>query len=520
MPILSKLLGSGLGLASEAVHAARSRSRSRSDQAPVDASSNTAAPIEEAGRNHISEASRNPSRHGHPADAVSDDEVDSDAEDRQALGQDEAAWELDEMATQLYPPTYEQSQAAAGAESEDVKVRREEEMVRELVRKAGPPPHPIRRIPCPVILPQRRPRNKGRGFVRAYAPVLADCGISQEVFLEFLEKWDKASEASGWIEIVLVAATIAGVVPEMITQIVSTAVQVVAGAALELQTRSRRNNFLDRVNQDLLMPRGLFAMIMAFKDDIPNQSSAPLYGLASSVGKSLYSTQRLDLNQTVAKYSNPDPEMSKLKRGMQNIRLASGETRGDIELPEAAELIFPDLDRVAETALTDDGAAQAKEKGTFDKFKKAGNWVQDYLDRRGQAFYENEHQGSSLAVPSANREQLVSRYNDPNHPANSGSLIALLTGGAVSPTPRREARQARRDGIRESRDARRVARGRPARGPRRVGRRGSRKTIFKKIMHKDVLYLMVVNLPTEEEVQGSVARLEQMIRERDSGALG
>lgn len=198
MPILSKLLGSGLGLASEAVHAARSRSRSRSDQAPVDASSNTAAPIKEAGRNHISEASRNPSRHGHPADAVSDDEVDSDAEDRQALGQDEAAWELDEMATQLHPPTYEQSQAAAGAESEDVKVRREEEMVRELVRKAGPPPHPIRRIPCPVILPQRRPRNKGRGFVRAYAPVLADCGISQEVFLEFLEKWDKASEVSDW----------------------------------------------------------------------------------------------------------------------------------------------------------------------------------------------------------------------------------------------------------------------------------------------------------------------------------
>ena len=186
----------------------------------------------------------------------------------------------------------------------------------------------------------------------------------------------------------------------MITQIVSTAVQVVAGAALELQTRSRRNNFLDRVNQDLLMPRGLFAMIMAFKDAIPNQSSAPLYGLASSVGKSLYSTQRLDLNQTVAKYSNPDPEMSKLKRGMQNIRLASGETRGDIELPEAAELIFPDLDRVAETALTGDGAAQAKEKGTFDKFKKAGNWVQDYLDRRGQAFYvRSDRQLVSCSIP-------------------------------------------------------------------------------------------------------------------------
>lgn len=77
--------------------------------------------------------------------------------------------------------------------------------------------------------------------------------------------------------------------------------------------------------------------------------------------------------------------MSKLKKGLKDIRLTSGQTRTQIELPEAAELIFPDLDRVAEQALEGDG--KGKGTGTRDKFKNAGTWVQDYLDRRGQAFY-------------------------------------------------------------------------------------------------------------------------------------
>jgi hypothetical protein len=117
----------------------------------------------------------------------------SGSDELEELNSDEAAWELDEMADRVRPPTYEESEAADSAESEEVKVKKEEEMVRALVRMAGPPPHPIRSIPCPVIIPQRRPRKKDRGFVRAYAPVLGDCGVGQEVFLQLLESWDKAS---------------------------------------------------------------------------------------------------------------------------------------------------------------------------------------------------------------------------------------------------------------------------------------------------------------------------------------
>lgn len=204
---LVKLLGSGIGMTSEAIHAARSRSRSPSVQQSSSAGATHDAPpeyVEESA--HTAEAGntadekRSSSKASEAGYGFNDDSSESD-EELEALGQDEASWELDDMAERVKPPSYDESEAAAAAaaESEDVKVRKEEEMVRALVRKAGPAPRPIQRIPCSVVIPQRRPRNKSRGFVRAYAPVLADCGVSQEVFLQFLEDWDKASKVGAWI---------------------------------------------------------------------------------------------------------------------------------------------------------------------------------------------------------------------------------------------------------------------------------------------------------------------------------
>ena len=52
----------------------------------------------------------------------------------------------------------------------------------------------IGRLIYPVILPQKRPGSKERGFVRAYAPVLADCGIDQPTFLDFLDSFSAATK--------------------------------------------------------------------------------------------------------------------------------------------------------------------------------------------------------------------------------------------------------------------------------------------------------------------------------------
>ena len=52
------------------------------------------------------------------------------------------------------------------------------------------------KLSCPIIIPQRRPGSKGRGFLRAYAPVLADHDIDEQTFLTFLKDFHKASQVS------------------------------------------------------------------------------------------------------------------------------------------------------------------------------------------------------------------------------------------------------------------------------------------------------------------------------------
>lgn len=198
-------------------------------------------------------------------------------------------------------------------------------------------------------------------------------------------------QASPWIDVIFIAASVVGFVPEVAAQVVSTVVQVVAGTAREMQSRHRRNTFLDRVNEDLFMPRGLYAMVMAFKEEVHNEQGGLLSNLSKSMGQAFFAREKLDINQTAAKYSNPDQNLSKIKKGLKDIRLTSGKTYGEIELPEAAELVFPDLDRAAMQASDGDEKEKGPaEGGISEKWKNAGTWVQDYFDRRAHAFYVGE----------------------------------------------------------------------------------------------------------------------------------
>lgn len=254
MGIIVKLVGGGLGLASEAIHDYRARSRSQSGRGPSPnpatagaapaafgpasatpiASSSSAqsaryleaVPNEDAPPEYVEvedeaiadqlvrsgraervvdyadekkQARGYPSSKGKGGGDYNDHEDYSSSSDGESeFEDDEAAWELDDMAERVAPPSYAESQASTTPteESEEAKVKKEEQMIRDMVRMAGAPPHPARRIPCPVIIPQRRPRNKDRGFVHAYAPVLADCGVGQDVFLKFLQDWLVASKVS------------------------------------------------------------------------------------------------------------------------------------------------------------------------------------------------------------------------------------------------------------------------------------------------------------------------------------
>lgn len=89
--------------------------------------------------------------------------------DESAAENGETDWDLGDAADEYAGPetSFGNSERRVGVE----------ELVQSFVTEHPPPSYTAApgRLPCPVIIPQRRPQNNSRGFVRAYAPVLYDC---------------------------------------------------------------------------------------------------------------------------------------------------------------------------------------------------------------------------------------------------------------------------------------------------------------------------------------------------------
>lgn len=243
---LVRLVGSGIGLASEAIQNRRSSpSRSPSSSStPSRGESSRSVPqqnFNEPPPRYVEvpeERAQELFATGQAVPAALDEKKRSpDAEDDDDLSveDDEEQWDLDEA---LESPQGEEPPEATGTEQTP------DQIADEFMRSHPPPPYTPGKVvrgnlPCPVIIPQRRPRSKGRGFIRAYAPVLADCGIDQATFLDFLKTFHKSSQASPWLHVINIAAMAAGFAPSVIAMAVSTAVNVAVGVTMEVQRRSR-----------------------------------------------------------------------------------------------------------------------------------------------------------------------------------------------------------------------------------------------------------------------------------------
>lgn len=202
---LIKRLGSGIGFVSEAIHDSRSRSSNKSSSTDIPLSSARELSTQESGENIATPYYGQETPNTLPAEVDSglsksiDEKLtlneDTEEEDKYLeRDQDEAIWQLDETAQEVALPTYSEVESTPVAdETEETKEKKEEAMVRAILQLADPI-NPSARIPYPVIIPQRRPGNKDRGFVHAYAPVLAECGIGQDAFLGFLDSFYKASK--------------------------------------------------------------------------------------------------------------------------------------------------------------------------------------------------------------------------------------------------------------------------------------------------------------------------------------
>lgn len=200
MVLLAKILSPVLGVTSEAIHAARERSSTREQAASSSPESCTTRNTDpESGTNKPNpDGIIDPTDEKHGGDTA-ETERSHEFDYVNGLDQDEAVWELDEIADSVREPShrYNAAEEIAAEETEDVKLNKREALVRDLVVLAGPPPpQPMQRLPCPVIIPQKRPRKRERVFVRACAPVLADSCVSEDVFQEFLECFHRVNEVT------------------------------------------------------------------------------------------------------------------------------------------------------------------------------------------------------------------------------------------------------------------------------------------------------------------------------------
>ncbi|QGI82561.1 hypothetical protein CEK25_009290 [Fusarium fujikuroi] len=253
------------------------------------------------------------------------------------------------------------------------------------------------RLSSPVVIPQRRPGNKERGFVEAYAPDLQAFGIDQETFIAFIQSINNAVQASKWLYAIQVAAMGTGFIPNHIALGVSAAVQIVAGVIAKTETRWKTNSFMDRANVNFFQPRGLYCLLMS-------------YSPISTINK-----ERVDPAQAMLKLESTSATSSKAKRNLRNP--LAGVSHGEEDLPDSvATLIYPTIERT--TPDTD------KKRTVFAK-------LNDYFDQRAQARYASESNGDVLS--SVPRKPFSNRYLDPNHPASNGGLLGLLSGGKLTP---------------------------------------------------------------------------------------
>ncbi|KAK1705693.1 hypothetical protein BDP67DRAFT_530741 [Colletotrichum lupini] len=181
-------------------------------------------------------------------------------------------------------------------------------------------------LSMPVILPQRRPESRHRGFVRAYAPVLQECGIDQAAWLEFLDGFENSIKGSPWFGVVnagvmgadLAHTVVGGFAP--ITMLVTLSVQTGLEASRRGYVNYKQNNYLEVMNENFFKPRGLYALVVKYK---PSSSEV---------------VENIDLDHNITQAVEGSEKQSKWKKLLHS---GSSIIKSEAEIPEPAPLVFP-----------------------------------------------------------------------------------------------------------------------------------------------------------------------------------
>lgn len=209
----------------------------------------------------------------------------------------------------------------------------------------------------------------------------------------------------------------------------------------KLYINKKTNEYLNNMNEIMFKPHGLFAMIMTY-DPATKATS-----------------KTVDFSTQTAAAVN-DSSNSSLSTKFQT---ASADTL-EAQIPEVCSLEFPGEDHSNESGFT-----------------RSVNFTKDYYDRRSQAAYAAKHPDSTL---NAQDHDFAGRYADPTTFQDS-CLLGVLTNGTIDPRANRQKRRAANS---------------PGESREKRGGGGLISSVKGKLGQR-VLYLLIVNLPSEEEME-------------------
>lgn len=327
----------------------------------------------------------------------------------------EAIWNLD---------TVEQEAAEKDGDSQSPKSTKTPSDLAEAFIQRHPFPNDTNqndRLALPVILPQRRPENRARGFVRAYAPVLAGVGIDQATFLDFIDTFNKVLEPSPWLNAINIAGSAGEAAPEPFTFLIGIGAEVVTDAAMEAHSRFKSNNFLDRVNAVLFAPRGLACLVATWRPEASDEmvTTVDFTGRTVEFGSTEVCTKKVRYMEMQGT-SGREKILQTIRNRARGVLKSSSAA---VASSEPAPLIFPALERTVNER--ERASEKVKKKNAVNR---AEIWLDNYKDKHTQAEWREENS----ELPAANlmpKPEYWSRYADPNHPAASGDIVAFFTGG-------------------------------------------------------------------------------------------
>ncbi|KAF4780557.1 hypothetical protein HER10_EVM0012864 [Colletotrichum scovillei] len=272
------------------------------------------------------------------------------------------------------------------------------------------------RLSLPVLVPQRRPEKRARGFIRAYAPMLVDVKINQDTFLDFIDTLNKSLEPNPWISAVNLAGFAGEALPDPASLLFGFAVEAATEAVMEGQSLFCSNKFLNCVNADFFIPRGLVCLVVTWQPDNDCDQVATNFVEEVDTLQTKPDLKR-EISDVAAGKKKPSEGWQELKTQMGDLMKP---TRGDFKWPEPAPLIFPDVKSTPKK-----GDVEAKKKNAWDRME---DWINNHSDKRAQASWidENKNHPRMNLMP---QPKFKSRYADPNHQVSSGDLVSLVTGG-------------------------------------------------------------------------------------------